>query len=278
MTFLSPMDPQTGLVDRAAAHKLGLEHREAYNQAEPFPHIVIDDFLPPEIIESCLEHFYYGDAEAASYSRDQERLKREFRPDAMHPKLRNLFYSFNSLPFIKVLENITGIDGLIPDPYFRGAGFHEISNGGHLSVHADFNHHVSMNLERRINLLIYLNADWKPEYGGQLELWDNDMVRCRHSIVPLLNRAVMFNTTSFSNHGNPNPVNHPQGISRKSIALYYYTATWDDSKRAHTTQFRARPKTEDKIDWLVKRRELVNDLTPPVIMRILRGLKKNKTN
>jgi hypothetical protein len=143
-------------------------------------------------------------------------------------------------------------------------------------VHADFNHHVSMNLERRINLLIYLNADWEPEYGGQLELWDNDMAKCCHSIVPALNRAVMFNTTSFSNHGNPNPVNHPLGISRKSIALYYYTATWIENKRAHTTQFRARPKTEDKVDWLVKRREILADITPPIILRGLRNLKKSK--
>lgn len=278
MTFLTAMDPRTGLVDRTAAHKLGLEHRNAYNAGEPFPHIMIDDFLPPAIIELCLAHFDHGQSQGTSYSRAQEQLKFEYRPDEMHPDVRQLFYSFNSLPFIKVLENITGISGLIPDPYFRGAGFHEIRNGGHLSVHADFNHHVSMNLERRINLLIYLNADWQPEYGGQLELWANDMSRCHHAIVPLLNRAVMFNTTSFSNHGNPNPVNHPAGISRKSIALYYYTATWDETKRSHTTQFRARPQSEDRIDWAVKRRELVDDFVPPILRRGLRALKGTKSS
>lgn len=276
MTFLSSMDPQTGLVDRSAAHKLGLELRETYIGANPFPHIAIDDFLPSEIVETCLANFHYGKSDGVSYSRPQEQKKQEFRPDEMHPKVRQLFYSFNSLPFIKVLENITGIEGLMPDPYFRGAGFHEIRNGGHLSVHADFNHHVTMNVERRINLLIYLNEDWKPEYGGQLELWANDMSACHHSIVPVLNRAVLFNTTSSSNHGNPAPVNHPQGISRKSIALYYYTATWDDSKRAHTTQFRARPKSEDKIDWAVRRRELADDFIPPIIRRRLRSIFKKE--
>ncbi|MEE4208837.1 MAG: 2OG-Fe(II) oxygenase [Parvularcula sp.] len=278
MTFLTAMDPQTGLVDRSAAHRLGLDLQDTYNAGEPFPHIMIDDFLPLEIIEKCLEHFHHGGTESASYSRPQEQKKHEYRPDEMHPELRNLFYSFNSLPFIKVLENITGIQGLIPDPYFRGAGFHEIRNGGHLSVHADFNHHVSMDLERRINLLIYLNADWKPEYGGQLELWSNDMSTRHHSIVPMLNRAVMFNTTSFSNHGNPNPVDHPHNISRKSIALYFYTATWDHSKRSHTTQFRARPKSEDKIDWSVKGREFADDLLPPIVRRAVRSLKTKKTN
>ena len=109
-----------------------------------------------------------------------------------------------------------------------------------------------MDLERRVNLLIYLNDDWKDEYGGQLELWANDMSKCVQSVVPMFNRAAMFNTTSFSNHGNPNPINNPAGRSRKSIALYYYTATWDESKRSHTTQFRARPESEDKVDWRVR--------------------------
>ncbi len=169
-----------------------------------------------------------------------------------------------------MLENITGIKGLIPDPYFSGGGFHEIGQGGHLSVHADFNHHKQMNLERRINVLIYLNKDWQDAYGGQLELWDNAMTERLVSIVPLFNRCVVFNTTSNSNHGNPNPINHPQRIPRRSIALYYYTATWDDTKREHTTQFRARAGSADKFDWKVKSREIANDLVPPILLRNIR--------
>src|SRR3954451_19085559 len=90
---------------------------------------------------------------------------------------------------------MTGIKGPIPDPYFLGGGLHEISEGGHLSMHADFNHHTPLNLERRINMLIYLNKDWKDEYGGQLELWDSEMTKKYHSIVPVFNRCVIFNST-----------------------------------------------------------------------------------
>ncbi|MEO1475298.1 MAG: 2OG-Fe(II) oxygenase [Pseudomonadota bacterium] len=194
----------------------------------------------------------------------------------MTAKMRGLFHTFNSLPFIQVLENISGIKGLIPDPYFKGGGFHEICTGGYLSIHADFNHHVQMDLERRINLLIYLNQDWDDAYGGQLELWDNDMSACVQSVTPVFNRAVMFNTTSFSNHGNPNPVSHPEGRSRKSIALYYYTATWDETKRSHTTQFRARPKSADKTDWKVRAREVYADFTPPILRRSLENRGKKK--
>jgi hypothetical protein len=168
------------------------------------------------------------------------------------------------------LENICGIRGLVPDPYFEGGGYHEITQDGHLSVHADFNHHGPMNLERRINVLIYLNKDWKDEYGGQLELWDNDMKRCVKSFVPLFNRCVIFNTNSNSNHGNPQPVNHPDGMARRSIALYYYTATWDATKRKHTTQFRVRPgATKDASDVMGKGLDLMADLMPPVLYRQL---------
>ena len=107
------------------------------------------------------------------------------------------------------------------------------------------------------------------EYGGQLELWDTDMKGCVRSVVPEANRCVIFNTTSFSNHGNPHPVNHPEGRTRKSIALYYYTATWSDAKRSHTTQFRARPGTEDQVDWEMRVRELVADFVPPIMRRSL---------
>lgn len=229
MTFFTAMDGQNDLIDSKAARELGVDLQPHYAADDPFPHIVIDDFLPEPVARMCLAEFdrnsTIGNEGEVTFDRPQERAKRQYRPDDMSAEVRNLFYTFNSLPFIRVLENISGIKGLIPDPYFRGGGFHEIFTGGHLSVHADFNHHVNMGLERRINLLIYLNDDWSDEFGGQLELWANDMSRCVQSVVPVFNRAVMFNTTSESNHGNPNPVNHPDGRSRKSIALYYYTAT-----------------------------------------------------
>jgi hypothetical protein len=149
-----------------------------------------------------------------------------------------------------------------------------VRNGGHLSIHADFNLHPILRLERRINVLIYLNKDWLPEYGGQFEFWDTEMKERKLTVDPLFNRCVIFNTTSNSYHGNPNPVNHPGGKSRMSIALYYYTATWEDSKRLHTTQFKVRPGSEDKFDWAVKGRELAFDLTPPLFMRLAKALKR----
>jgi len=273
MSFLpeSPEDPF--LFNYRGVKDLGKDLHEKYAGGAPFPHIVIDDFLPRSVVDYCLQHFPTRlDPDAREFDRDQERYKRSFQPDYLEPRLRELFYSFNSRPFIKVVENITGIRGLIPDPYFLGGGFHEILTGGHLSMHADFNHHGQMNLERRINLLVYLNPDWKDEYGGQLELWTTDMKTRVHSIVPLLNRCAIFTTTQQSMHGNPQPVAHPAGTSRKSIALYYYTATWDGSQARKTTQFHRRAGSEDKVDWSVRSREFVSEYFPPVLARRMLGL------
>ena len=272
MSYIDVMDPHTGFMPATAEQALGKELAATYQAASPFPHVVIDDFLPPAVLDKVLTRF---DAVSRSdddvvFDRPQERFKSSYQPDALDDELRKLFYSFNSRPFLKVMENITGIKGLIPDPYFLGAGIHEIKQGGHLSIHADFNHHLPMNLERRINVLIYLNKDWQRDYGGSLELWDEGVTRCEHDIVPVFNRCVIFNTTSNSQHGNPQPIAHPEGISRKSIALYYYTSTWDKTRRSHTTQFQVRPGSADRHDWRVKVREMKDDLLPPFIARRLR--------
>jgi hypothetical protein len=274
MAYLAAMN-DCGFLSLDDAMQLGSELQDSYQSASPFPHIMIDNFLPESVAEMCLSQFpKRAGADAVSFDREQERLKTQYNPDSLSRDLRVLFYAFNSRPFIRVLENITGIKGLVPDPYFLGAGFHEIGQGGYLSMHADFNHHKPMNLERRINVLIYLNKDWTEEYGGQLELWDQEMNHCVKSIVPVFDRCVIFNTTSESWHGNPQPVNHPGAITRKSIALYYYTSTWKDTLREHSTQFRTRRGTNDKIDWDVRRAELVSDLLPPLLRRNLRKLRE----
>ena len=156
---------------------------------------------------------------------------------------RHLLAELNSAPVIAFLERLTGIEGLVPDPHFVGGGLHQIERGGHLKVHADFNRHPRTQLERRINLLLYLNRDWKDEYGGALELWNRDMSACEARILPLFNRCVVFSTTETSYHGHPEPLNCPEGWTRKSIALYYYARepAGDNEGGEHNTLFQVRP-------------------------------------
>jgi hypothetical protein len=182
----------------------------------------------------------------SSFDGEHEWRKRGYLPERLHPEIRSIFASFNSRSFLVFLEALTGINGLIPDPYYSGGGFHEILNGGFLDVHADFNLHPLLKVERRINVLLYLNRDWREEYGGALQLWANSKGPCIRKIVPEFNRCVIFNTTSSTYHGNPEPVQHPNGHPRRSIALYYYTATWSGGRTEHNTIF-AEPKAGDTL-------------------------------
>ena len=100
---------------------------------------------------------------------------------------------------------------------------HEIKSGGYLKVHTDFNKHPNLALDRRVNILIYLNKNWKEDYGGDLQLWDKNMENCEKRIFPIFNKMVIFSTNDYSNHGHPDPIRCPNDISRRSIALYYFS-------------------------------------------------------
>ncbi|MBI1393692.1 MAG: 2OG-Fe(II) oxygenase [Alphaproteobacteria bacterium] len=268
MAFIQSENGSLFRIDPSVAKFTGVELEPAHNAADPFPHTVIDEFLPSSIIKICQEQFPdCPDPESTTFHRRQERAKTQFSPDYLNDELRLIFATLSGRPFIHILENITGISGLIADPYFMGGGFHETQTGGHLGVHVDFNCHKKLGLERRVNLIIYLNEDWQEGYGGQLELWDRSMTRCVQSIVPIANRAVVFSTSDISYHGHVNPVAEPTGRSRRSIALYFYTATWDPTKRSATTIFKTRPNSGDVRDWRLQTERFWQEFTPPALYR-----------
>jgi Rps23 Pro-64 3,4-dihydroxylase Tpa1-like proline 4-hydroxylase len=262
-----PLDPASLLIDTDTVRAIGARYAQAYQQGTPYHHICIDNFLPTDVIEHVRADLKQLPDAEASFSRAQENLKSSYNPERLPEYTRNLFHVFNARQFILFLEELTGIKGLIPDPYYVGAGIHKTLNGGHLDIHADFNVHKQMHLERRLNVLIYLNKDWKEEWGGSFEIWDKQMTKKEASFIPLYNRMVCFSTGSDTFHGNPEPVNHPDGEPRQSIALYYYTATWDDTRKAHTTIFKPRPGTVDEVDRKVAKRMFVQDILPPMLYR-----------
>jgi len=261
------LDPETLLLKTATARAAAKPLAETYQSRRPFHYGGYDNFLAPEILDRVRAELATLPAAETSFDRPQEKLKTSYQPERLPTYTRQLFYALNSRPVLAFLEELTGIRGLIPDPYFAGGGVHMVANGGHLDIHADFNHHAALNLERRVNLLIYLNKDWKKEYGGSFEVWNDDMTAQVAAFEPIFNRMCIFSTSSTSWHGNPEPVNHPDGEPRMSIALYYYTATWDSTRKSHTTLFRPRPDTVDQRDRMVARHELLRDILPPAIHR-----------
>ncbi|MFP3942806.1 MAG: 2OG-Fe(II) oxygenase [Alphaproteobacteria bacterium] len=256
-------------LDREECRELGRELHEPYVNAEPFPHIVIDDFLPLEILRRAVAEF--PARRPGRFADAYSRLKTGYQMEMIRsPYLHNLQAAFNSSQFLDFLEEMTGIRGLIPDPHFMGGGLHETARGGYLKIHADFNVHPRLNLKRRLNLILFLNEDWREDWGGQLELWETDMSVRRHSISPVANRAVVFNTDPTSFHGHPEPLACPENVYRRSIALYYYTAAGNvrQEQQVRTTDFRPRPGSGDKGPSLsVRLREIARDLVPPLLAR-----------
>jgi Rps23 Pro-64 3,4-dihydroxylase Tpa1-like proline 4-hydroxylase len=212
-----------------------------YAAAEPFPHIVLDGLFDDHALDAVLREF--PDREGMNWrefdSPAEKKLGYYHETSTISVTVRNFLEQMNSFEMLLWLEALTGIDGLIPDPYFGGGGLHQIEPGGFLKIHADFNVHPKLKLDRRLNMLVYLNKDWRDEYGGHLELWERDKTACREKILPLFNRTVIFSTTDTSFHGHPHPLTSPPGTSRKSVSLYYYTAGRPESERSapHDTLF-----------------------------------------
>ena len=272
--------------DRGVLLAVADEKRESYATARPFPHIVMDDFLPGDVLDEVLDEFpALKQLDWETFDSALERKLATKDDSAMGEATRHLLAELNSAAFVDFLQRLTGVEGLVPDPHFIGGGLHQIERGGHLKVHADFNRHPGTGLERRLNVLIYLNRDWKEEYGGALELWSRDMRKCEVKILPLFNRCVVFSTTDTSFHGHPEPLSCPEGETRKSMALYYYSKTRPRKERTdeHNTLFRARPGEEllgEAVDGPERRhqglKEAIRLVTPPIILELRIAMRRRR--
>jgi len=212
-----------------------------YGEGRPFPHVHLENFLEPEAAQAVMREFPEPDSQAwIQYKHHNENKmglpKRELFP----PRTGEVVDELNSPAFVAWLRALTGIEGLVADETLEGGGLHQAGRGGFLNVHADFTmHHHKKNWRRRINVIVYLNEGWREEWGGAIELWDREMKRCVVRVPPLLNQALIFNTDEHSFHGFPDRLSCPEGVSRKSLALYYYTP--EEGRQGKSTNYRARP-------------------------------------
>jgi hypothetical protein len=265
--------------DQRTLAQLGQESSALYKLNKPWPHLVVDDFFDAEWLErvrleatACDRSKRY----AKFLDRKTDHNKFAFLPDVVGPETVRLVNFLNSGAFLQFLEKLTGISCLLTDPSYFGGGLHKIVAGGFLEVHADFNYLKRYGLARRINLLLYLNKDWDSSYRGDLEMWDRPSMTRITAIAPVFNRCVIFSTTAESLHGHPVPLATPPGIERMSIALYYYTNTWESVAEEHSTVFyisRNNP-VRFRADRILK--TLVQDLTPPIFRKTIRAIKRRR--
>jgi Rps23 Pro-64 3,4-dihydroxylase Tpa1-like proline 4-hydroxylase len=261
-------------LDRMAVEQASL--RERYRAARPFPHVVINDFFHPDLLEQVLGEFPAPGALRWQKFDNEREIKLASAAEASFgPATRLLLYHLNSITFLDFLGEVTGIPNLLSDPCFDGGGLHQIVRGGKLGIHADFNQHARYRLDRRLNLLVYLNKDWREDYGGHLELWDRSMTRCEARIAPLFNRVVIFGTTDYTYHGHPEPLDCPEGRTRKSLALYYFSngRPAEEVSGTHSTLFAERTAGEFAPTLSRRMRRIAKDLLPPLLTRQLQRLR-----
>jgi Rps23 Pro-64 3,4-dihydroxylase Tpa1-like proline 4-hydroxylase len=245
-------DPKTHAIDAASAGgaspigvfddpryaELAVSLRDRYRCAEPFPHIVIDDFLPEGIARSVANAFPERD-DLVWVERDNANNRRRFQDDEtkLPVLLREMLREFNGRQFLLFTETLTGIENLIPDPYFMAGGVHVSEAGDFLNIHADYNWHHKLQAHRRCNALLYLTEGWREEWGGATELWARDMSEKVVEVWPRFNRLLLFSTSEDSNHGAPAANACPPGVVRKVLNLYYYTTHRDDEHAAALPHF-----------------------------------------
>jgi hypothetical protein len=213
-------------------------------ETEPFPHVVLDDFFDASLATSLEAEFQSpGSNDQSQWMRYWNPIEKKYaRTDFTGlPATQRAFEALQSDAFVDKVRRVTGIPDLFSDPHLHGAGLHYHPRGGKLDMHLDYSIHPISGKERRLNLIVYLNRTWEPEWNGSLELWDKDFTGCVRTIAPAWNRAVLFRTSDLSFHGLPSPIACPEGTGRKSLAIYYVSPPRPDVKHRAKAEFRPLP-------------------------------------
>ena len=195
---------------------------------DPFDYWILDNFLDIEDAKQLSKEFIDYDSPAEDIVHYQGWIAEKKtcnKWDRFPPLTYKVFTNLLASNFISKLSDITGVNPLYPDIGLHGGGWHMHGKGGRLSVHLDYSIHPKLNLQRKLNLILYLEEDYDPAWGGSLQFWSHDEKTKKpkdkiREVEPIFNRAVLFDTTQNSWHGFPEPIHPPAGKMRKSFAVY----------------------------------------------------------
>ena len=242
------------------------EIRARYWAAKPYPHVVLDGFFDERILDRMASEFPDRDRrDWLHWDTDNENKQTSRGAANLSPFTQTFLWQMCSAPMMAFLEHVSGFNDLVMDPMFHGGGLHESFRGGWLNMHVDYTKHPVLPLVRRTNLIIYLNRDWDPAWGGALELWDSATKSCGAKVEPVFNRAVLF-PTEGTLHGFPNPMTCPGNVSRKSISFFYWGTDPEAVKQGAYINFLPGNRR-------ARRAAFLRSLVPPIAHSARRSLK-----
>jgi hypothetical protein len=246
--------------------------RDRYRAAKPFPHLILDNLFPEEVLEAVAQEsrLRNGTEWESIQTEGLEHVLRMRSAVDLGPATYQLAALLHSPGFLYLISELTGLWQLLPDPYLQGGGHAAMGRGMRMEVHSDRNVAYDTGLTRRLAMIIFLNKDWPTEYAGELELWNHEGTRCEVSIAPLFGRTVLFEVADPNYHGVPRPLNCPEDRTRQSFIVYYHTVGGKDGKHPaeHTSVFV--PQAYRKKPSVA--RSLVRGVTPPILLRAIKSL------
>lgn len=239
------------------------QYQKTFKSAVPYQHIVIDNFFNTELLREVSKNFPTLEDERWFRFRKkigghenifESGMNAISKPDKMNNLSRSFLYNVNSAEFCKILEDITGISGILPDPHWHYTGLRINTPNASQLIHSDALFHPHLKQRKIITCMIYLTEEWNEKQDGCLELWSDDMTSCVHRVAPSFNRLVIFKNTETSFHGVPKN-NH----FRKAITMSYLTD--EKSERRWRALFVKRPEDEklDNFDLIASQRSKLKD-------------------
>ena len=189
--------------------------------AEPFEHIVIDDFLELSYAEKISANFPTLNSDWHEYKNPIEVKYAYDNINDLNEDCKNFFYYLSTPEMINVISSITEISNLEYDKYLHGAGLHKHPRYGLLNIHLDYEKHPISAKERRLNVILFISKDWDQSWNGSNELWNKDVTNCVTKTQVKFNRAIIFKTNDISWHGVPDKIMCPDDVFRNSMAYYY---------------------------------------------------------
>jgi len=237
------------------------KYQFSFNNAEPFEYCIIDNFLKPDIAKIASKNYPENMNDYHYYNNPLEKKYAYDNIENMNENIQNIFYALCSETILSSLKTITKKKQLQYDNTCHGGGLHILLNNGRLHLHLDYEKHPILdNMQRYLNIILYLSEDWKQEYGGATELWNENVSECIFKSPVKFNSALIFKTTEKSWHGIPEPIKCPEDVYRKSLAFYYLIPLENDSgnklgtdRSGYRTKAVFTKRPEDKYDPLIEK-------------------------